>query len=576
MLRKTIIFFVAFSLKIGAQIPDSILYDWSEAGLSVKINANNRADILDYGAVPDGETLNDEAIQTAIESVAANSEIYFPAGTYKFSKPIRLKSGVVITGASPDSTVFVFDLTNPKHLIEFTGDLGAAKYLKRSAAKGDAFLVLEDAADIAKGDIVKTAEEDEDKITSDWARGSTGQVISVKSLKSDTIFLNSALRRNYSLEKEARIVKINPIENAGIKNVRIDRLDKTENQTSNIYFNRAYNCIVKCVESYKCNFAHVDIRNSLNIEVSGSYFTEGFEYGGGGEAYGAVCHSASSECLVENNIFKRLRHSMLLQSGANGNVFAFNYSIEPYWTQVSLPSNSAGDLVLHGNYPYANLFESNVVQNIVIDNSHGINGPRNTIFRNRAESYGIFMNVSPPSDSQTFVGNEITDDSPLKGLYLLTGKGHFEYGNNVKGEITPENTSNLEIESLYLNEVPKFYENESNFPPIGISNELDEFTIEAETRYTSGLLTECASENTSVKETATPPKITIAPNPTEESVYIYRVQKPTLIQIYAAEGRKVNTIKNASRVNINNLPAGIYYLKITVGNDIYLRRIIKR
>ena len=91
-----------------------------------------------------------------------------------------------------------------------------------------------------------------------------------------------------------------------------------------------------------------------------------------------MLHFTTNECLVEDNIFNHLRHSMILQAGANGNIFSYNYSYDPYWTGVFFPANSAGEIVLHGNWPYANLFEGNDVGNIVIDNSHDANGPHNT------------------------------------------------------------------------------------------------------------------------------------------------------------------------------------------------------
>lgn len=97
----------------------------------------------------------------------------------------------------------------------------------------------------------------------------------------------------------------------------------------------------------------------------------------------------SNECLVQNNVFDYLRHAMILQAGANANVFAYNYSFNPFWT--STPSNSAGDMVLHGNYPYLNLFEQNQGENIIIDNSHGPNGPFNTFLEIAHPLMGSFL-----------------------------------------------------------------------------------------------------------------------------------------------------------------------------------------
>ena len=136
---------------------------------------------------------------------------------------------------------------------------------------------------------------------------------------------------------------------------------------------------------------------------------------------------------------------MIVQAGANGNVFAYNRSVDPFWSQgLFFPSNSAGDMVLHGNYPFANLFEQNDGQNIVIDNSHGANGPYNTFFRNRGSLFGIFFsdNTSP---SQNFIGNEIPNTGTPYSLvnYTIQGSDQFLHGNNNKGAITPAGTNNL-------------------------------------------------------------------------------------------------------------------------------------
>lgn len=162
----------------------------------------------------------------------------------------------------------------------------------------------------------------------------------------------------------------------GLECLKINRLDASVGQTTNIAFDFAVDCWVTGVESNNCNFGHLVFTKSTNCYVYGNYFHDAFAYGGGGQAYGVVLQYTSGECLIENNIFKHLRHSMLVQAGANGNVCAFNYSLDPNWT--SFPSNSAGDIVMHGNYVFMNLIEENICQNIVVDASHGINGPYNT------------------------------------------------------------------------------------------------------------------------------------------------------------------------------------------------------
>jgi|GEM_PF-375992 len=227
---------------------------------------------------------------------------------------------------------------------------------------------------------------------------------------------------------------------AGLLCLGIERLDTTSSQTSNIVLTNAVQCIIKAVESKNCNFAHIELNNSFLNIIKRCHFQDGNGYGGGGKAYGVLLQEGSSSNSVLDNVMHHLRHSILLQSGANNNVVIANYSYDPYWTETSLPADAAGDIVLHGNYPFANLFEFNVAQQVVIDDSHGKNGPFNIFHRNWLQNYGIAFSASNGSDSQVFTGNEITNTGFFKGLYLLQDFGHFEYGNKVRGNLQPSST----------------------------------------------------------------------------------------------------------------------------------------
>ncbi len=126
---------------------------------------------------------------------------------------------------------------------------------------------------------------------------------------------------------------INPIQNVGFENLRIDRLESekaAENcfDCNNIYFEYAVNCWVKGVEMHSTPRHHVVGRYSSHLEISGSYFSNANNHGGGGYGYGVLLENCTTYSLVENNIFRRLRHSVLLQSGANSNVVTFNYARE--------------------------------------------------------------------------------------------------------------------------------------------------------------------------------------------------------------------------------------------------------
>ncbi|MBR9977263.1 MAG: T9SS type A sorting domain-containing protein, partial [Bacteroidetes bacterium] len=284
-------------------------------------------------------------------------------------------------------------------------------------------------------------------------------------------------------------------------------------------------CRVYGVESYRCTFAHITAEYSANIAVAGSYFHHAFDYGGGGRAYGVVLQFATGECRIENNIFERLRHSMLLQAGANGNVFAFNYSTDPYWTGVNplIPSDAAGDIVLHGNWPYANLFEHNICQNIVIDNSHGPNGPFNTFFRNRAEAYGIFFSADN-SPSCNIVGNEITNTSLPYSLvnYSIRGEDHFLYGNNDKGRVRPDSNVTLSDTSYAYRQRPAFLHSFSG-TGIGIPDDIGTGSIPARDRYENDDIFASICLDGAIAAIPQLPvqsSVTVYPNPARGHIYL--------------------------------------------------------
>ncbi|MGZ5244399.1 MAG: T9SS type A sorting domain-containing protein, partial [Bacteroidia bacterium] len=337
----------------------------------------------------------------------------------------------------------------------------------------------------------------------------------------------------------------------------------------------------------------------------------------GGKGYGVLLHLTSGECLVKDNIFNKLRHSVLVQAGANGNVVAYNYSINPTWSGVMLPSNAAGDIVLHGNYAYANLFEGNVVQNIVIDNSHGKNGPLNTFFRNRAELYGLVMNNNSGNE-QAFIGNEITSNGMFMGNYAISGTGHYEYANNKTGNILPAEVKELHTASLFLDEAPEYYKAKAAWPPIGFPNKLNTHHIEAQELYSKGIFTNCAiktvskpADTTVIKDTTVIIKdtsdisggdtttsrdtittsvmanqsirkqVNLYPNPANNYVRLYFGENGMLpikeASAVSALGHEIKVGFSNNEVDTSNLNDGMYFLRIRLANNqTFIQKLLKQ
>jgi len=475
MKQKTtfLLLFIIFASTIAAQIlPASRSVDWSKAGLTAAVPTfANTIDLDAAGLTGDGVTPNDAALQAVLSPLGNTPTILqFSAGVYLFSSRIQLPNNVILRGRGADSTSLKFNLGGSNNCIQAVGSQAIADstYFVSNAAKGNNFAEVTNASRYPVGAYIRIMQNDSAQMYSTWAYRTLGQIVRVDSTAGNRIYFSSPLRRDYNTSQRPYFVRINPKINIGIECLKIDRMDATAAQTCNILLQNAVNAWVKGVESNNCNFAHLSLASCTNISVQNSYFHHAFNYGGGGKAYGIEISATTGEALIENNIFRNLRHSILFQSGANGNVVGYNYSTQPYWNESFFPTNSAGDLVLHGNYPYANLFEGNIVQNIVIDISHEANGEHNTFFRNRAELYGIFFSGTT-SPNQNFIANDVTSTS--NGLYSLQGSGHFEYANRFRGTVMPTGTdaTPLPDTSYYRTSRPDFLPT-ADYAAIGLPN----------------------------------------------------------------------------------------------------------
>lgn len=565
----------------GAQdLPVDRFVDWSAAGLQKEISYDSIVNVLDYGFLGDGLSTNDIAFKEMMADLDSLSvELVFPSGSYLFNEILVLPSNTSLRGSSPSETRLLFDMNTQSQAIIISGSRDTlVRNVGANFQKGSQQLLLENTDQLKIGDWLYLSENDESKVSSSWAIGSTGQMVEITSIVADTLFLNQSLRRNYSFENSPVVQRINTLENVSIENLSIERLDETAVQTSNIFINYAVNCKVSCIESYQSNFGHITTNYSAHIEIEGSYFDGAFNHGGGGKAYGVTLQFGTSSSKVSQNIFRDLRHSILLQAGPNGNVISYNYSREPFWEDVFLPSNSAGDLVLHGNYPYSNLFEGNTAQQIVIDDSHGQNGPDNCFFRNRLELYGIFMNNNPASNDQIFIGNEVTNPGLFLGNYELNGTGHFEYANNVNGEILPENVDSLTEASLYIDGMIEFYDGEGNWPPIGFPNELNEHWIKSQTRFDNGQKNECEtysiiSEIITSKESKLP---SIYPNPVSSVLFLSNFENISQIEVYNLSGQSLLKSAGVEQLNCSMITSGIHHIRIVIETgDMYNYLIYK-
>lgn len=572
---RWLIVLLTLGYTVNAQVlPPDRSVNWRIAGL--KDTTSLGFQVIDMGAAGltgDGLTPNDSAF-AAVLAVVGNSGaiLHFPPGNYLFQHPLQIGSNTLLRGEGPESTTISLDLGGAGHGILFQGNLAVpdTSSLAEAGRRDSSFVRVSNPLVFSAGDWVRIVHNDSSLVTSAWAMHSTGQIVQIQAVQGDTLFLASPLRMNYSLLNHPFLSGIEPVYNSGIQCLRIHRMDNSApNQTSNIFFGYAVNCHVQGIESEMTNFAHVEAEFSSNLSIRSSYFHHSHEYGENGRGYGVILHFGSGECRVEDNIFNHLRHSMIVQAGANGNVFAYNASFDAYWT--TFPNNASGDLVLHGNYPYSNLFEQNIVQNAVIDNSHGPNGPFNTLFRNRTLLYGIFFSAANSPD-QNLIGNEIPNTSFPYSLvnYTILGNGHFLYGNNNKGNLVPAGTNALSDTSYAYTQRPDWLP-ASQWGGIGTPSAMGSSMIPASDRYSAGNLFyhSCGvgAVGISLLNPQTP-ELSLYPNPVAGMLTVLCTENIHYYELYQACGKRVMTGHPESAgftADVSSFPAGMYYL-VVYGN----------
>jgi hypothetical protein len=227
----------------------------------------------------------------------------------------------------------------------------------------------------------------------------------------------------------------------------------------------------------------------------------------------------------------------------------------------------------------------------VIDNSHGQNGPFNLFLRNRAALWGILsVGTKPPSRDQAFIGNEIPDTTLLRGLYILEEEGLYHYGNHWQDSVVPAGTDSVELKSMYLQQVPAYYQNQANWPPIGLPNPMNAHPNEMEARYLKGMLTQCqedtliSSSDTSKPDTTVSipiqdPKaaILVYPNPTDGFCTLSYPEGRELetIQLLDLHGKVIRQWNSRTRLDLNPITPGSYLLGLFWKNQApsYLRLI---
>ncbi|GBD87893.1 hypothetical protein BMS3Abin03_01827 [bacterium BMS3Abin03] len=480
-------------------IPSERILDWQTAGYhrNPVDNLPKPENYLYVQPPANDPAINYRNITQKINEASklnGRTAIILDEGTYKLSGPIKLgikNNYIIIKGQGIGKTIIYSDVGNKKkrndiflltgRKIKLTGKYEIIDYDKESRTiflnKKLKELKADDYIDIR----VPNGSWDNSINHDRWGpKDYFGQVVEIVSF--DTSETRLQLRDDISFvwktAKKESIVPyieiIDPVREIGIEDVTLISDTNNNGIGVNIAFTLAVDSWLKNIESVNPPMDHVNISTSSSIEIRGSYFHEAQDYGYvPGAGYGVSIFNRSTNCLVENNIFKHLRHSMMVSLSVSKNVFGYNYSLDQY----SFPAQYLGDLNVHGHYAFGNLFEGNYVDRITADDYWGKNGPYNTFFRNYCKYNSL---VLQQADFSNVIGNKCK-------LIIENSNGLLIDSSSVDNFIPDI--------SYYRKRKPEFYDDSLSWPSIGPPTEKDskvlEQNIPARKRYCSWKGSDC-------------------------------------------------------------------------------------
>ena len=586
-----VLFLTLLSILMNAQtIPASKRVTWAGSGvLPGNPVITNIANVMNFGAVGDGVANDKNAVDSAINSFGGHAGIvYFPTGTYFINPTLQIPDSIILRGNCSENSILKFDFGGAgNNCINAQVNVNTTyRAIRAGFSKDTSVIVVDSVTGFNVGDYLEINEPNGNwnTVPANWATLCVGQIVHITAINGNAISFQNPLRMSLTDSSQVRIWI--PRKFVGIEDLGINRVDATTPaQGYCINFFNALNCWVRGVESNHSCGAHIFCTTCSNIEVTGCYFHHAFLYDGNNtRGYGIALAQHTGQCLIENNVFVHLRHAMMVKQGANGNVYAYNYATDGFRSES--PSDEGGDIVCHGHYPYANLFEGNIVNNIAIDETWGPDGPYNTFYRNRAELYGIIMSVAGVnSDSLNFVGNEITNPGSGLGNYIITGTNHFEYGNNILGTITPSGTTNLNDTSYYRTTFSDIFAFAPFPPTVGEPNAPLSGTIPAKLRYQwGGKITtspNAACNTLSVPEINADHGVSVFPNPAKDKILVQMTdhQNSYSLIITDMQGRKIYSENipagiTEKTINISGFAKGMYFVRLANDKFVSVKKIV--
>jgi hypothetical protein len=389
-------------------LPSSVKAYWQDVGVIGAIpTVTNLNTLPNYTNYDNGVADATMVINSCLSDPSYNG-CYLPAGIYRANSLIIVPSNKVLRGAGFTQTQILSYISGGSGILLGGGrdnDYSSRSMIASGATNGSTQIVLAsgEGAKYSVGDQIYIEQDRSADIGSSmisWCgywNGSTNsgrpesQYTNVRSKSGDTLNLSTRVHRDFT---SPWITKSTVTINAGVESLYIE-MKVNQASTWSIALLSTSNCWIKDVKSYMAGSNHLRVESSNNATIMRCWVEDGYNHGGNA-SYGINLVDFSSNIYVYNNIARRCRHSFIMECGGVGNVFAYNYSVDPYDDSTNPWPDLAPDIVHHGGYAMLNLWEGNVGSRITGDNELGGN-MRNVYFRNQGQARSNADGINIPN-----------------------------------------------------------------------------------------------------------------------------------------------------------------------------------
>jgi hypothetical protein len=351
-----------------------------------------------YNAVGDGFHDDTTNIQFAIGN-GNNSIIYLPPGTYKITGTLELAnpnypwswSSKILRGAGSTNTFIKAYATSGPFIDATTTSYNESRNLAQTAPLGTNTITVtswDSFYNTQNWGILYTPNS---IVGTPWSYGQAYETeaqcqivhIIARNPAALTLTFDTPTYFNWNTNTIFAVF-YGSDSSAGVENLSIENVSGAS--THNINFSGVFNSWVRGVESKNAYKWHVRLNDCARCDILDS-FIHGYypssAVGGGDSDYGAGIYGQSSDNLVMNNIFDRCRHSLIVEYGDTGNVFAYNYVQNAINNDTGNQETTDYQMEAsdqHGCTQW-NLWEGNVVPKFAQDDSLG-GSVNNMGFRN--------------------------------------------------------------------------------------------------------------------------------------------------------------------------------------------------